>query len=140
MKLALKLLFAAIFVVMVWVNLKATLAMNILASFPLFGANPWAVATLYDAYCGFLTFYVWVAYRGKAGVFSKMPVASCSDRAPVQGCAGWLVRQGWLSAPSDTPYLVMGLGNVAMSAYVLKELFKLKPEESAWKVLQNRPA
>lgn len=111
MKLFLKILFGAIFAVMVWINVKAALQMNILASFPLFGANPWAVATLYDAYCGFLTFYVWVAYKERAGWARAL----------------WFV-------------LVMGLGNVAMSAYVLKELFKLRPEEPVWKVLQNRAA
>jgi hypothetical protein len=111
MKLFLKILFGAIFLVMVWINVKAALAMNILASFPLFGANPWAVATLYDAYYGFLTFYVWVAYKERATWTRVL----------------WFV-------------LVMGLGNVAMSAYVLKELFKLKSEEPAWKVLQNRAA
>jgi hypothetical protein len=111
MKAFLKILFGAIFVVMVWINLEAARQMNILASFPLFGANPWAVATLYDAYCGFLTFYVWVAYKERA----------------LWARGLWFV-------------LVMGLGNVAMSAYVLKELFKLKPGEPAWKVLQNRAA
>jgi hypothetical protein len=34
--------------------------------------------------------------------------------------------------------LVMGLGNMAMAAYVLKELFKLKPEEPVWNLLQRR--
>jgi hypothetical protein len=55
MKFALKLLFAATFMVMIWIDLKAALAMAILASFPLPGANPGTVATLYDAYCGFPT-------------------------------------------------------------------------------------
>jgi hypothetical protein len=109
MKLVLRCLFAAIFVVMVWINVKAMLAMNILASFPLFSANPWAVATLYDAYCGFLTFWVWVAYKERTG---------------------WAKGLWFL--------LVMGLGNVAMSAYVLKELFKLRPEEPVWILLQRR--
>lgn len=111
MKLILKILFGAIFLVMLWINVKAALAMNILASFPLFSANPWAVATLYDAYCGFLTFYVWVAYK---------------ERRPCTRAA-WFV-------------LVMGLGNLAMSVYVLKELVKLRPDEAAWAVLQRRAA
>ena len=111
MKLFLKILFGAVFLVMIWINLKAALAMNILASFPLFGANPWAVATLYDAYCGFLTFYVWVAYKERA----------------LGARALWFV-------------LVMGLGNLAMSVYVLKELMRLKPEEPAWAMLQRRAA
>jgi hypothetical protein len=107
----LMLLFVAIFVVMVWINLKAALGMDILVSSPLFGAKPWGVATLYDAYCGFLRFYLWVAYQERAV---------------------W-ARALWCA-------LVMGLGNVAMPAYVLKELSKLKPEEPVWKLLQNRPA
>jgi hypothetical protein len=111
MKLFLKILFGAIFLVMLWINLKAALAMNILASFPLFGTNPWAVATLYDAYCGFLTFYLWVAYKERT----------------LGARALWFV-------------LVMGLGNLAMSVYVLKELMKLKPDEQAWAVLQRRAA
>lgn len=111
MKLILKILFGAIFLVMLWINLKAAFAMNILASFPLFGANPWAVATLYDAYCGFLTFYVWVAYKERT-LWAK---------------GLWFV-------------LVMGLGNLAMSIYMLKELRRLKPAEPVWAVLQRRAA
>lgn len=111
MRIFLKILFAAILLVMLAVNLRASLAMNILDSFPLFSANPWAVATLYDAYCGFLTFYIWVAYKE---------------------------RQTW--ARVVWFLLIMGLGNIAMSIYALKELFKLKPGEPVWSVLQRRPA
>ncbi len=110
MKAVLKILFGAIFVVMAVVNIRAMLAMDIQASFPLFGANPWAVATLYDAYCGFLTFWVWVAYKERSS---------------------W-TRALWF-------LLVMGLGNLAMSIYMLNELWKLKPDEPAWAVLQRRP-
>jgi hypothetical protein len=111
MRLLLKLIFIAIFVVMVAVNTRAALAMNILDSFPLFSANPWAVATLYDAYCGFLTFYLWVAYKERV-LWSRLL---------------WFV-------------LIMGLGNIAMSCYALKELFKLKDDEPVWKVLERRGA
>lgn len=111
MRLLLKLIFGAVFILMVAVNLRAALAMNILDSFPLFSANPWAVATLYDAYCGFLTFYIWVAYKERA-LWSK---------------ALWFI-------------LIMGLGNVAMSVYALKELFRLKAGEPVWKVLERRAA
>jgi Protein of unknown function (DUF1475) len=102
-------LFGAVFVVMAAVDIRAALGMRIGDSLPLFSANPWAVATLYDAYCGFLTFYVWVAYKERA-LWSK---------------ALWFL-------------LVMGLGNIAMSAYALKELFKLKPGEPLWKMLEQR--
>ena len=109
LRLLLKLLFAAIFIVMVAVNLRAALAMNILDSIPLFGQNPWAIATLYDAYCGFLTFWVWVAYKERRHGLKAL----------------WFL-------------LVMGLGNVAMSAYVLKELFRLRPEEPVWTVVRRQ--
>lgn len=111
MRLFLKLLFIAVFVVMVAVNVRAVLAMDIRASLPLFSSNPWAVATLYDAYCGFLTFYVWVAYKERA-LWARLL---------------WFV-------------LIMGLGNIAMSSYALKELFKLKAGEPVWKVLERRAA
>lgn len=107
----LKFIFGAIFIVMVAVNLRAAMAMNIVDSVHLFDANPWAVATLYDAYCGFLTFYIWVAYKEPAG-WAKLL---------------WFV-------------LIMGLGNIAMASYMLKELFKLKPTEPVWNVLQRRAA
>ena len=111
MRTILKILFIAILAVMLTVNLQASLAMNILDSFQLFRANPWAVATLYDAYCGFLTFYIWVAYKERRA---------------------W-ARVVWF-------VLIMGLGNIAMSIYALKELIKLKPGEPVWTVLQRRPA
>ena len=111
MRTMLKILFTAILVVMLTVNLQASVAMNILDSFQLFSANPWAVATLYDAYCGFLTFYIWVAYKERQ-VWARVV---------------WFV-------------LIMGLGNIAMSIYALKELFKLRSGEPVWAVLQRRPA
>jgi hypothetical protein len=60
----------------------------------------WTLATLIDAYYGFLTFYVWVWFK---------------ERSP-------LARVGWFVA-------IMGLGTMAMSAYVLLQLAKLRPDE-----------
>jgi uncharacterized protein DUF1475 len=59
--------------------------------------SPWSVATLFDAYFGFLTFYVWVAYKERSSV----------------------ARVLWFIA-------IMALGNMAMSAYVLLQLSKLR--------------
>jgi len=109
MKLFLKILFGAIFLVMVWVNVEASRQMNLLASFPLFGANPWAVATLYDAYCGFLTFYVWVLYKERRAAMRVL----------------WFL-------------LVMALGNIAVSLYVLIQLFRLPAGESAETILWRK--
>lgn len=56
--------------------------------------HPWFVATLFDAYWAFVTFFVWVAWKER----------SLAARAL------WFVA-------------IVALGNVAMSAYMLRELF-----------------
>lgn len=57
--------------------------------------HPWFVATMFDAYWGFVTFLVWVCYKE----------------------ASWLARGAWLVA-------IMLLGNIAMASYCLAELFR----------------
>ena len=68
--------------------------------------HPWFIATLFDCYFGFLTFYAWVFY--------KEP--------------GWLARIGWLVA-------ILLLGNIAMSTYMLITLFKLPADARIAQVL-----
>ena len=68
--------------------------------------HPWFIATLFDCYFGFLTFYAWVFY--------KEP--------------GWLARIGWLIA-------ILLLGNIAMSIYMLITLFKLPADARIAQVL-----
>ena len=111
MKIFLKLLFAAIFIWMVFFTIKTSLEESLWAAMPAYAKNPWAMATLYDAYCGFITFFVWVAYKETA----------------------WLPRILWF-------VLIMALGNIAMSAYVLIELFRLHPEEGVECLLKRRTA
>jgi len=110
MKLFLKLLFAAIFLWMTVMTIRTSLAVSLRAAWPSYSANPWAIATLYDAYIGFLTFYIWVAYK-EVKMWSRI---------------AWFV-------------LIMGLGNIAMSFYVLIQLMRLRPEESAESILCRRP-
>ena len=100
MKTALKVLFGAIFLWMTVMTIRTSMAVSLWSARDSFAANPWAVATLYDAYFGFITFYVWVAYKETA-VWPRVL---------------WLV-------------LILGLGNIAMSAYMLIQLFRLKPEQ-----------
>ena len=106
MKLFLKILFAAIFVWMTAATIRASLALSLWDAWAGYAANPWAVATLYDAYCGFITFYVWVVYKERR----------------------WSMRILWF-------VLIMGLGNIAMSAYVLIQLFRLRADEPAERIL-----
>jgi len=84
------------------VTLASMLGVTSWASFqcPLFAVprevytHPWFIATLFDAYWGFITFYVWVCFKQSS----------------------WLARIAWFVA-------IMLLGNIAMAAYCLRELF-----------------
>jgi hypothetical protein len=69
-------------------------------------ADPWFIATLCDAYCGFVMFYAWVAWR---------------ERSLVR-------RLIWFVA-------IMLLGNFAMAAYVLWQLFRLDRHEGMTSLL-----
>lgn len=102
MKTVLKILFAAIFIWMIILTIRTSLAVSLWSAWGSFGDSPWAVATLYDAYFGFITFWIWVAYKEKT-LWPRLL---------------WLI-------------LILGLGNIAMSLYVLIQLFRLKPEQSA---------
>jgi len=98
LKLLLKFLFAVIFVFMTAMTIRTSLEIPLWKAS--FVGNPWAWATLYDAYFGFLTFFCWVAWRER----------SVSLRLV------WFV-------------LIMVLGNIAMSLYVIVQLFALKDGE-----------
>jgi hypothetical protein len=108
-KLFLKLLFGGVFLWMTVMTIRTSLAVSLLQAWPAYAANPWAVATLYDAYFAFLTFYVWVAYKERK-MWSRIL---------------WFL-------------LIMGLGNIAMSMYVLIQLLRLRREEPAEAVLWRR--
>jgi len=110
-KLFLKLLFGFIFVFMVVMTVRTCLQQSLLDARPAFMASPWAMATLYDAYFGFVTFFCWLAWRERSlGVK-----------------AVWFV-------------LVMTLGNIAMSLYVLIQLFGLKTDEDVSGLFRQKAA
>ena len=71
----------------------------------------WTIATLIDAYYGFVTFYAWVFYK----------------EVHAAGRIGWLV-------------VIMLLGNMAMAAYVLRELSRLRDDEPLHALLLRRDA
>ena len=111
MKLFLKLLFGFIFVFMVVMTVRTSMHMSLWSAWSSFAASPWAMATLYDAYFGFLTFFCWLAWRERSlGV--KIV---------------WFV-------------LIMAGGNIAMSLYVLIQLFQLKPDESVSALFRQKAA
>ena len=106
-------LFCAIFAVMIGVTLWSASRSSLLdpAVRAAFNAQPWAIATLFDAYCGFITFFVWVAF-GERGIGMKIV---------------WLV-------------LILLLGNIAMSFYVLLQLVHMKPGEPISSLFAPRTA
>ncbi len=102
-------IFVVVIVGMLWATIRASLDRDVLTATADLIRDPWVVATLFDAYFGFLTFYVWVFY--------KEPRAAA--------------RIGWFVA-------IMLLGNFAMAFYVLRELFRLPPGQPVSAILLRR--
>jgi hypothetical protein len=98
----LSLLFGAIFLWMVGMTITVGLQKPLWQAGSEFSwkNSPWAVATLFDAYFGFVTFFVWVCFKE----------------------ATWLSRVVWFA-------LIMTFGNIAMSGYLLLQLHQLKIDE-----------
>ena len=68
--------------------------------------DPWFKATLADAYFGFLTVFLWIAY--KETTLGKRLL--------------WLV-------------LLLALGNIAIAGYLMLQTFKLRPGDPVEKLL-----
>lgn len=106
-----------------WLALAVLLAVSIWASShvgvmpalqdllarPAEGYNPWFWATMADAYCGFLWFWLWVAYR-ETGAAAKLV---------------WLL-------------VILALGNMGMAAYVLLALRRLPAGAGVEQLLLRR--
>jgi len=108
---ALRLLFGAILVTMIGVTTWASLRQPVWQWGGLTQApdNGWTIATLCDAYFGFVTFYVWLAWKERR----------------------WLPRVAWLIA-------ILLLGNMAMATYVLLQLRRLPKEAPMATLLTER--
>jgi Protein of unknown function (DUF1475) len=71
--------------------------------------HPWFIATLFDTYFAFLTFYCWLAYKETS----------------------ILARGTWLIA-------ILLLGNIAMAIYMLIQLFRLPTQARIEELLLRR--
>ena len=71
--------------------------------------HPWFIATLFDTYFAFLTFYAWVAYKETRNG----------------------ARIAWLIA-------ILLLGNIAMAIYMLSQLFRLPTDASMEQLLLRK--
>ena len=95
MILFLRFLFTVVIASMLWVTSWASLhqSLGAFAHSATF-RDPWVIATLFDAYWAFTTFYVWVAWKEQSLVARVL----------------WFVS-------------IILLGNMAMSVYMLAQLF-----------------
>ena len=96
---------------MTWMTAAASLDRNVLQAGRGLWPDPWFCATLLDAYFGFLTFFVWVAYKEQ----------------------NWIARGTWFVA-------IMLLGNFAMSGYLLWQLSKIEHFTWDALLLRHEPA
>ncbi len=79
--------------IMLYATVTASLQQDIVTATRQLWPDPWFRATLADAYCGFLFFWLWVVWR---------------EQSVVRGVL-WFV-------------LIMTLGNIAMACYLLLQL------------------
>jgi len=94
---------------MLWVTTWASLSCALWDTPRTVATHPWFIATLFDAYWGFLTFFCWVCWKENS----------------------WTRRLAWLP-------VILLLGNIAMSVYVLNKLFRLPADASFGTLLAAR--
>jgi hypothetical protein len=99
----------AVLTLMLYVTISASLHQGIVSALYQLWPDPWFRATLADAYCGFLFFWLWVAWREPS-----------------------------LSASIVWFLLIMALGNIAMALYVLLQLRRLRPGDGIGSLFERR--
>lgn len=92
----LRVFFLGILAAMIWVTSRASMETAIWQLPASLTGDLWFQATLADAYFGFLTFFVWVAYKERT----------------------WFARIAWFVA-------ILLFGNIAMAVYSLIQLFRV---------------
>ena len=101
-------IFSSILLSMLAVTTVASLDRSVFKAGAELWPDRWFQATLADAYCGFLTFFVWVAWREKSWPRS----------------AAWFIG-------------IMLLGNIAMSVYVLTQVARMGASFSMERLLMG---
>ncbi len=99
-KLLLKIIFALVFLSLLWQTIEASLVENVFVGGARIWEDAWGRATLMDAYFGFVAFFVFVVYKE----------------------SGWLKRLGWF-------LFIFTMGNFAISGYMFWQLQKLKKDQ-----------
>jgi hypothetical protein len=101
----------AVLTVMLYVTISASLQQDLITATRQLWPDLWFRATLADAYCGFLFFWLWVAWREQS----------------VAKTIVWFV-------------LIMTLGNIAMAAYLLLQLRRWQPSDGIDSLLRGKHA
>lgn len=96
----LKVFFSVLFLWMCYMVISTSIGSNLFKEWDFLGTIPWMRATLWDFYANVIVIYLWVCYKEKSTVPKIV----------------WLV-------------LLVILGSIASCAYVLIQLFRLKPGE-----------
>ena len=109
MKIFLSTVCLAVLAIMLYVTISASLHQDLISATRQLWPDPWFRATLADAYCGFLFFWLWVAWREQSLVKSIL----------------WFV-------------LIMTLGNIAMAGYLLLQVRRIQPGEGIESLLLRR--
>jgi len=97
---ALKVFFTLLFVWMCYVVINTSINSNLFKEWDFLGSIPWMRATLWDFYANVTVIFFWLCYKEKRIALKVV----------------WLI-------------LLVALGSIASCAYVLIQLFKLKPGE-----------
>ena len=97
---ALKVFFSILLVWMCYIVISTSIKSNLFAQWDFLGSIPWMRATLWDFYANVTAIFLWVCYKEKS-IFLKIV---------------WLI-------------LLVALGSIATCAFILIQLFRLKPEE-----------
>ena len=105
----LRIAFIFVLVAMLWVTTWASLQLPLWKTPREVIGHPWFIATLFDTYLAFLTFYCWLAYKEVSNV----------------------ARIAWLIA-------ILLLGNIAMAIYMLIQLFRLPADAKMEALLLRR--
>jgi hypothetical protein len=96
----LKIIFSLLFVWMCYTVISTSIQSNLFKEWDSLGAIPWMRATLWDFYANVFVIFVWVCYKER-NIALKIV---------------WLI-------------LLVTLGSIASCAFVLIQLFRLKPNE-----------
>jgi len=109
MKTTLTVVCCTVLAIMLYVTISASLHQDIVSATRQLWPDPWFRATLADAYCGFLFFWLWVAWREQSLAKSIL----------------WFV-------------LIMALGNIAIAGYILLQLRNSQSGEGVEALLLGR--